>query len=280
MTERDDRTSKLAVDGATKFYDTRSGPLHALDGYSMEVEDGEFVCVVGPSGCGKTTLLWSMAGLHRLTSGEVRLDGSAVEGPHPEIGMVFQEANLLPWRTLTRNIHLPFEIKGTRPDQEWIDHLLERVGLGGFGGKYPRELSGGMQQRASIVRALSFNPSVLLMDEPFGALDAFTRDDMNLMVEEIWLETRKTIVFITHNIAEAVFLSDRVFVMSARPGRLRAVHRIDIPRPRQLEITTEAGFFETVNAIKAEIEHQSERGGAPLGRGASTTPEHESRVHG
>jgi len=280
MTERDDRTSKLAVDRATKYYDTRSGPLHALDGYSMAVEDGEFVCVVGPSGCGKTTLLWSMAGLHRLTSGEVRLDGSAVEGPHPEIGMVFQEANLLPWRTLTKNIHLPFEIKGTRPDQGWIDHLLERVGLEGFGGKYPRELSGGMQQRASIVRALSFNPSVLMMDEPFGALDAFTRDDMNLMVEEIWLETRKTIVFITHNIAEAVFLSDRVFVMSARPGRLRAVHQIDIPRPRQLEITTEAGFFETVNAIKAEIEHQSERRGAPLGRGASATPQHESRVHG
>ncbi len=267
MTERGESAAKLVVEGATKFYDTRSGPLHALNDYSMSVAGGEFVCVVGPSGCGKTTLLWSMAGLHHLTRGQVRLDGAPIEGPHPEIGMVFQEANLLPWRTLLRNILLPFEIKGTRPDQAWIDHLLERVGLDGFGGKFPRELSGGMQQRASIVRALSFNPSVLMMDEPFGALDAFTRDEMNLMVEEIWLETRKTIVFITHNIAEAVFLSDRVYVMSARPGRLRSVHEIDIPRPRRLEIMTEPGFFETVNTIKAEIEHQSERSGARSGAG-------------
>ena len=265
MTKRSASTEKLVVDRATKFYDTRSGPLHALNDYSMTVNDGEFVCVVGPSGCGKTTLLWSMAGLHSLTGGQVRLDGSPIDGPHPEIGMVFQEANLLPWRTLRRNIHLPFEIKGTRPDHPWIDHLLQRVGLDGFDGKYPRELSGGMQQRASIVRALSFNPSVLMMDEPFGALDAFTRDEMNLMVEEIWLETRKTIVFITHNIAEAVFLSDRVYVMSARPGRLRSVHEIDIPRPRRLEIMTEPAFFETVNTIKVEIEHQSERGRARAG---------------
>ena len=136
-----DSAAKLAVDRATKFYDARSGPLHALDNYSMDVNDGEFVCVVGPSGCGKTTLLWAMAGLHSLTNGEVRLDGALVDGPHPEIGMVFQEANLLPWRTLTKNIHLPFEIKGTRPDQPWIDHLLERVGLDGFGGKYPARAS-------------------------------------------------------------------------------------------------------------------------------------------
>ena len=280
MTEPGESTEKLIVDRATKFYDTRSGPLHALDGYSMAVNDGEFVCVVGPSGCGKTTLLWSMAGLHGLTGGQVLLDGARVQGPHPEIGMVFQEANLLPWRTLARNIRLPFEIKGTRPDRAWIDHLLERVGLDGFGGKYPRELSGGMQQRASIVRALSFNPSVLMMDEPFGALDAFTRDEMNLMVEEIWLETRKTIVFITHNIAEAVFLSDRVYVMSARPGRLRAVHEIDIDRPRRLEITTEPGFFEKVNAIKAEIEHHSERTTGRRARGAAPMPEPRSPAHG
>jgi len=280
MAEQSGSTAKLVVDDATKFYGTKSGPLHALDNYSMTVNDGEFVCVVGPSGCGKTTLLWSMAGLHSLTSGEVRLDGTPVIGPHPEIGMVFQEANLLPWRTLMKNIHLPFEIKGTRPDQQWIDHLLERVGLVGFGGKYPRELSGGMQQRASIVRALSFNPSVLMMDEPFGALDAFTRDDMNLMVEEIWLETRKTIVFITHNIAEAVFLSDRVYVMSSRPGRLRAVHDIDIPRPRRLEIMTEPDFFALVNEIKAGIEHQSEHGGRTPAAPAAPAPQVVSRAHG
>jgi len=246
---------KLVVESATKFYDTKSGPLHAIDNYSMTVDDGEFVSVVGPSGCGKTTLLWSMAGLHSLTSGSVRLDGEEIKGPHPQIGMVFQEANMLPWRNLTKNIQLPFEIKGVKPDDDRIEQLLDRVGLGGFGNKFPRELSGGMQQRAAIVRALSFNPSVLLMDEPFGALDAFTRDEMNLLVEEIWLETKKTIVFITHNIAEAIFLSDRVFVMSARPGRLAKVFDIPFERPRSLDLLATKEVFDLVNEIKVEIEH-------------------------
>lgn len=249
--------SKLVVADATKFYATRSGPLHALDAVSLAVEESEFVCIVGPSGCGKTTLLWSIAGLHDLTDGRVTLDGEPVLNPHPQIGMVFQEANLLPWRNLRRNIELPFEIKKTAPDRERIRRLLDRVGLAGFENKYPRELSGGMQQRAAIVRALSFDPSVLLMDEPFGALDAFTRDEMNMMVEEIWRETRKTIVFITHNIAEAVLLSDRVVVMSPRPGRIQNIHKIDFPRPRQLGLTTSAPFFELVNAIKAEIDHSA-----------------------
>jgi len=246
---------KLTVEGATKFYETRTGKVHALDNYGMSVANGEFVCVVGPSGCGKTTLLWSMAGLHSLTSGVVKLDGEPVTGPHPQIGLVFQEANLLPWRNLQRNIELPFEIKGIPPDQARIEKLLDRVGLCGFGKKMPRELSGGMQQRAAIVRALSFNPSLLLMDEPFGALDAFTRDEMNMLVEEIWLETKKTIVFITHNIAEAVFLSDRVFVMSARPGRLAKIFDIPYPRPRSLEMMTEKHVFDLINEIKAEIQH-------------------------
>ena len=248
--------SKLAVENATKYYDTKSGPLHALDNVSMNIEDGEFACVVGPSGCGKTTLLWSIAGLHELTDGDVVLNGEKVTGPHPQIGMVFQEANLLPWRNLDKNIEFPFEIKGQKPDREHIDHLIDRVGLTGFGGKYPRELSGGMQQRAAIVRALSFNPSLLLMDEPFGALDAFTRDEMNLLVEEIWLETRKTIVFITHNITEAVFLSDRVFVMSSRPGRIAKIFEIDFPRPRTLDLLATKEVFDLVNEIKAEIEHE------------------------
>ncbi len=260
---------KLVVDRATKFYDTKSGPLHALDNFSMSVADGEFTCVVGPSGCGKTTLLWSIAGLHSLSSGTVTLDDEFVTGPHPQIGMVFQEANLLPWRNLTKNIHLPFEIKGNKPDEAHIDHLLERVGLAGFGNKFPRELSGGMQQRAAIVRALSFNPSVLLMDEPFGALDAFTRDEMNLLVEEIWLETRKTIVFITHNIAEAVFLSDRVFVMAARPGRLAKTFDIPFPRPRSLDIMATREVFDLVNEVKAEIEH---RPSSPAASGSSAMP--------
>ena len=255
------RDTKLVVEGATKYYETKSGPLHALDNVSMSVADGEFTCVVGPSGCGKTTLLWSVAGLHSLTSGSVFLDGQSVTGPHPQIGMVFQEANLLPWRNLTKNIEFPFEIKRQRPDREWIDHLLDRVGLAGFGNKYPRELSGGMQQRAAIVRALSFNPSVLLMDEPFGALDAFTRDEMNLLVEEIWLETKKTIVFITHNIAEAVFLSDRVYVMSARPGRMAREFAVPFDRPRSLDLFASRELFELVNEIKAEIEHTPSQAG-------------------
>lgn len=247
---------KLAIRKACKYYDTKSGVTQALHNVNLDVSDGEFVSIVGPSGCGKTTLLWSMAGLHPLTSGEIELDGKTIDGPHPQIGMVFQEANMLPWRTIQKNIEFPFEIRGTEPESGRIDGLLERVGLGGFGAKYPRELSGGMQQRASIVRALASDPSVLLMDEPFGALDAFTRDDMNLLVEEIWFETKKTIVFITHSIPEAVFLSDKVHVMSARPGQMSKVYEISFPRPRSLEITQTKEFFDLVNEIKSEIQHQ------------------------
>ena len=261
-------SDKLVIESATKYYDTQSGPLHAIDNFSMNIKDGEFASVVGPSGCGKTTLLWSVAGLHPLTSGEVLLDGKPVTGPHPQIGMVFQEANLLPWRNLDKNIRFPFEIKREEPDTKRIEQLLERVGLAGFGGKFPRELSGGMQQRAAIVRALSFNPSVLLMDEPFGALDAFTRDEMNMLVEEIWLETQKTILFITHNITEAVFLSDRIFVMSERPGRLAKIFNINLPRPRTLDMLATKEVFDLVNEIKAEIQNQPQRDGV-----AEATPD-------
>jgi NitT/TauT family transport system ATP-binding protein len=248
--------AKLAVEQASKHYDTRSGRVHALDRFSMEVPEGGFACVVGPSGCGKSTLLWSMAGLHALSGGRVLLDGREVTGPHPQIAMVFQEANLLPWRDLARNIELPFEIRRRPPDRARIDRLLAEVGLKGFEAKYPRELSGGMQQRASIVRALSVDPSVLLMDEPFGALDAFTRDEMNLLVQRIWTETGKTVVFITHSIPEAVFLGDRVYVMSARPGRLARVFDVDLPRPRPLAVQQERGFVGLVGAIKATIDHR------------------------
>jgi NitT/TauT family transport system ATP-binding protein len=251
------RTAKLVVERATKHYETRSGLVHALEDYSMSVAEGELVCVLGPSGCGKSTLLWAMAGLHGLTSGRVLLDGEPVIRPHPQIGMVFQEANLLPWRSLLKNIYLPFELKGLKPEahRDRIDALLKRVGLLGFESKYPRELSGGMQQRASIVRSLSVDPSLLLMDEPFGALDAFTRDEMNLLLQEIWLETGKTIVFITHNIAEAVFLADRIMVMSPRPGRLTNIFPIDLQRPRALEVTAKPHFFELVSEIKGSIDH-------------------------
>ena len=266
---RQEPTPKLVIDQATKYYQTKTGQVHALDKICLNVNDHEFVSLVGPSGCGKTTLLWSMAGLHELSSGEIRLDGQPILGPNPQIGMVFQDANMLPWRNIQKNLEFPFEISGKAVDRQRITQLMERVGLGGFGMKMPRELSGGMQQRASIVRALSFDPSVLLMDEPFGALDAFTRDEMNLLVEEIWLETRKTIVFITHSIPEAAFLSDKVHVMGARPGRLVKTFTMPFPRPRALEIMETREFFDVVNTIKAEIEHQpkalaTKRAGAPL----------------
>ncbi|HKG75192.1 MAG TPA: ABC transporter ATP-binding protein [Aestuariivirgaceae bacterium] len=252
---------KMVVDRATKYYQTTTGLVHALDNVSLEVREGEFLCILGPSGCGKTTLLWSMGGLHELSGGEIRLGAEKITKPHPEIAMIFQDANLLPWRNLEGNINLPFELKRVAPDRQRIRQLLDRVGLTGFENKFPRELSGGMQQRASIVRSLSVNPSVLLMDEPFGALDAFTRDEMNLLIQEIWMETRKTIAFVTHSIAEAIFLADRVVVMSARPGRITSIYDVDIPRPRPVEIQTRPEFIERVLKIKSRIEHG--RGPAP-----------------
>jgi len=229
--------------------------VHALDDVSVDVHDGELVCVLGPSGCGKTTLLWAMSGLHALTSGRVLLDGTPVTGPRPtEIGMIFQEANLLPWRNLRQNLDFPFEIKKRKPDPARIERLLSETGLAGFEKSFPRELSGGMQQRASIVRALAQDPSVLLMDEPFGALDAFTRDEMNLLLLRLWSESGKTIVFVTHNISEAIFLGDRVVVMTPRPGRIARVYDIDLPRPRTIEMTFDQSFIELVQEIKIAVE--------------------------
>jgi NitT/TauT family transport system ATP-binding protein len=247
-----DGKTKIIIENATKVYQTRSGQTHALERFSATVQEGEFVCILGPSGCGKTTLLWAMSGLHPLTSGTVMLDNTPVKGPRPEIGMVFQEANLLPWRSLMQNILFPFEIKRLNPQNyhHHIQHLLEEVGLAGFENKYPRELSGGMQQRASIVRCLSFDPAVMLMDEPFGALDAFTRDEMNLLLLRLWAETRKTIAFVTHSIAEALFMADRILVMTPRPGRLAKEFIVELPRPRTLEMQTSPYFIESVKHIK------------------------------
>jgi NitT/TauT family transport system ATP-binding protein len=196
-----------------------------------------------------------MSGLHGLTRGSVVLDGTPVTGPRPlEIGMIFQDANLLPWRNLRQNLEFPFEIKHKKPDEKRIAALLEETGLAGFEKSYPRELSGGMQQRASIVRALAQDPEVLLMDEPFGALDAFTRDEMNLLLLRLWAETDKTIVFVTHNISEAIFLADRVVVMTPRPGRVARVYEIDLPRPRTIEMTFEPSFISLVQEIKVAVE--------------------------
>lgn len=242
---------KLRVRNATKVYPTRSGDVLAIDRCSLDVKAGEIVSIVGPSGCGKTTLLWSMSGLHRLSAGDVLLDGKAIDGPSPEIGMVFQDANLLPWRNIYANINFPFEIKGTKPDRIWIDELLSRVGLEGFGGKFPRELSGGMQQRAALVRALSFKPSVLLMDEPFGALDALTRAHLQDSVMEIHARLGNTVMMITHDVDEAVLLSDRVVMMTNGPSAtIGEVLAIDLPRPRRrLELATDAEYARCRAAI-------------------------------
>jgi NitT/TauT family transport system ATP-binding protein len=248
-------TPKLRIENASKIYASKTGPVHALDDFSLDVQEGELVCILGPSGCGKTTLLWAMSGLHALTNGRIVLDGKPVQGPRPhEIGVIFQEANLLPWRNLRQNIEFPFEIKHRPVNRPLVDSLLEETGLADFVRSMPRELSGGMQQRASIVRALAQDPSVLLMDEPFGALDAFTRDEMNLLLMRLWAESGKTIVFVTHNISEAIFLADRVVVMTPRPGRLAHIYDIDLPRPRTVEMTFEPGFIELVQDMKRTVE--------------------------
>lgn len=246
----------VAIDHATKVYNTGSGAVHALEDLSLTVDKGEFVCILGPSGCGKSTLLWAMSGLHPLTSGTITLGGSPVTAPPKQLGMIFQEPNLLPWRNLWENILFPFEIRkqNSEPFHTRIRELLDLTGLSGFETKMPRELSGGMQQRASIVRCLGFDPDVILMDEPFGALDAFTRDEMNLLIQQIWMDTGKTIIFVTHNVTEAIFLADRVVVLSPRPGRLSHIFPIDLPRPRTIEQTFERPFIEQVLEIKATIE--------------------------
>ncbi len=258
MTKNVSGNAKLAIQGAGKRY----GDVLALHDCSLEVEANSIVSIVGPSGCGKTTLLWSMSGLHRLSEGEIQLDGKVIVKPRPEIGLVFQEANLLPWRNLMDNILFPFEIKGQKPDRAWIDHLLDRVNLTGFEKSFPNELSGGMQQRAAMVRALSLNPSVLLMDEPFGALDAFTREEMNQLVEEIWMETHTTIVFITHSIEEALFLSDKVVVLTPRPGRVLNIYDVPFDRPRTIEVMAGKEAFDLHHRIKADIYRQERRAGA------------------
>lgn len=245
----------ITVENATKVFESARGPVHALDNFGMAVKEGEFVSIVGPSGCGKSTLLWAMAALWPLTSGSIKIYGQEVRDPRPDVGMVFQQANLLPWRDLMGNIYFPFELMREKPQnhQQRINELLKETSLTEFEHHYPRELSGGMQQRVSIVRALSPDPKVLLMDEPFGALDAFTRDEMNVMLLGLWERSHKTIAFVTHSIPEAVYLSDRVYVMTPRPGRNSRVYDVPLSRPRPLSVTTERRFFDIVGEIKQQI---------------------------
>jgi NitT/TauT family transport system ATP-binding protein len=234
-----DESSWISVDGLHKLYQPRkSEPTHALADIDFRVRRGEFISVVGPSGCGKTTLLKILAGLISRTEGGVSIAGHDVTKPLPEVGMVFQAATLLPWRTILENVMVPAEIQklDRAKHRAKAMELIEMVGLLGFEDKYPYELSGGMQQRAGICRALVHDPAVLLMDEPFGALDAMTREYMNVELLRIWQEKAATIVLVTHSISEAVFLSDRVIVMSPRPGRITEIVDIDLGRPRDLSV--------------------------------------------
>ncbi|WBC07746.1 ABC transporter ATP-binding protein [Micromonospora sp. WMMA1947] len=231
--------SWIEIDGLDKEYRPRkSAPTQALSDINLTVRRGEFISVVGPSGCGKTTLLKILAGLSPKSGGAVRIAGRDVTKPLPEVGMVFQAPTLLPWRTIFDNVMVPAEIQRLDPrrHRERAQQLLDMVGLNGFEQKYPHELSGGMQQRAGICRALVHDPAVLLMDEPFGALDAMTREYMNVELLRIWQESNQTIVLVTHSIPEAVFLSDRVVVLSPRPGRIAEVLDIDLERPRDLGV--------------------------------------------
>jgi NitT/TauT family transport system ATP-binding protein len=224
------------LEEVSHVYDSHDGSVRALDGVSLRAAQGEFLSVVGPSGCGKSTLLMIAAGLIRPSSGAVIADGRAVIRPRTDIGIVFQSPVLLEWRTALANVMLQAEAKKLQrgPAQARARDLLRGVGLGGFEDKYPHELSGGMCQRVSLCRALIHGPPQLLMDEPFGALDALTRDQLNLDLQQICAERRMSVLFITHSVSEAVFLSDRVMVMTPRPGRVDRIIDIDLPRPRTL----------------------------------------------
>ena len=235
----------IVVSNLEKTYATRGrAQVHALAGISVEVGAGEFITIVGQSGCGKTTLLKILAGLLPRSAGSVTLRGRLVDGPSRDIGIVFQDPVLLPWRTVFDNVMLPVEVLGLdrKSSGSRAMDLLGLVGLEGFEDKYPHELSGGMRQRVAIARALVHDPSLLLMDEPFGALDAMTREFMNLELLRIWEESGKTIVFITHSIPEAAFLADRVVVMSARPGRIQEIVDVRLPRPRDLDMMASDEF--------------------------------------
>ncbi len=243
----------VSLRGLEKVYSGRNGAVTALTDIDLDVGRGEFVSIVGPSGCGKTTLLKILAGLEAKTGGSLTIDGTEVTGTRDDIGIAFQGSVMLPWRRIIDNVLLPVELdhKPTADDRARAHHLLEMVGLADFTRSYPNELSGGMQQRASICRALIHDPNLLLLDEPFGALDALTREHLNVQLNDLWDETGKTAFLITHSISEAVYLSQRVIVMSARPGRIVDVIDVPFPRRRSLDIMRDPQFGIIADRIRA-----------------------------
>jgi len=246
----------LEIDGVSHVFSKRGDRLIALAKVSLEARRGEFLSLVGPSGCGKSTLLKIIAGLLAPTGGTVRFEGTIIDGPHDQIGLMFQTPTLFPWRTTVRNITLPLEIRQEPPDgwDERISEVMKLVKLEGFEDHYPRELSGGMQQRVALSRLLVSDPHLMLLDEPFGALDEFTREHLNTELARISEHTNQTTIFVTHNIAESVFLSDRVAVMGSRPGRILDVVDVPLPRPRTPAMRRDRAYSETVYQIRETLD--------------------------
>ena len=245
---------KIRFSHVTKIFETRSQTITAVKDYSMDIQEGEFVAILGPSGCGKSTLIRMLDGIIDTTEGDIFIDGEKVNFPGKKMpqsilrkmGFIFQQPNMLPWYTVRENVALPLSVFNLHGPQ-WehaVDDLLEMVGLTEYADAYPNEISGGMLQRAGVIRAMVHDPEILLMDEPFGALDELTREQMNMELLDIWTRTGKTIIFITHNIEEAVLLADKVFVMGTHPGRLTEVVDLELERPRQLSMITQPKFIE------------------------------------
>jgi NitT/TauT family transport system ATP-binding protein len=258
--------TEIGLERVEKWFDTPDGRLQALASTDLEVARGELLVLLGPSGCGKTTLLRMMGGFAEPSAGCLRIngrnlwqDGTRDARAVQELGIVFQEANLFPWLSIGDNIGLPLKLRGVAKAEreERVRELCRLVGIEGFERRWPRELSGGMRQRAAIARALSYNPNILLMDEPFGALDAMTREKMNLELQRIWMQTGRTVVLVTHSIAEAVFLADRIVLLSPRPGRIDTVVNVPFVRARDMRVQTSTEFQAVVRGLRERLEEIS-----------------------
>ena len=250
---------KLTLRQVAKTFEVEGGRVPVLQPFDLRVADGEFVTIVGPSGCGKTTFINIADGLLKPTGGKILLDGKEVTGPGTDRAMVFQDACLLPWRTVLRNVMFGLECRGLgdgAAEKERALKFIKLVGLSGFEDHYPHELSGGMQQRCNLARALTVDPEILIMDEPFAALDAQTREIMQLELLRIWNDAKKTVLFITHQINEAIYLADRVIIFGARPGKVKDVLKIDIPRPRKLAVKREQKFLDYEDRLWGQIEEE------------------------
>ena len=249
------RNEVIGLEDVSLIYRSKSAEVHALDGVSLHAADREFVALLGPSGCGKSTLLKLIAGLIPHSGGLIRVKGKPISGPTPSIGIVFQSPLLMAWRTVLQNVLLQVEIRDldVAKYREPARDLIRLVGLEGFEGSLPHQLSGGMQQRVGLCRALIHDPDLLIMDEPFGALDAMTRELMNAELQRIWIERQKTVLFITHSISEAVFLADRVLVMSPRPGRVVGEIVVDLPRPRTVATTELPEFVQLTREVRHHL---------------------------